>query len=356
MAALQQEYSDGKGWIGGRSGGRLCTTAFPWKYSFHRSNLTSSARGVTLPTMPSNMSAFPSRSKPTTSYTEAEQRVSNMRADEQRSLHPDCLVKLMTHERRVERAIVFMHGYLNGPPQFEELGRRFFDLGYNVLIAPLPHHGLLDRMSTEHSRLTVEELTAYGDEVLDIGRGLGQRLIAAGLSGGGVVTAWAAQNRPDVALAVMISPAFGFKAIPTRLTVAAMHLFHVLPNSFNWWDPVRKDDAGPFYAYTRYATHALTQFMRLGFSIRDGARGSPPAAGRILVVINPNDDTVNNELTLQLANLWRQHSTEVTIFEFPASLGLPHDLIDPSQPNLKTELVYPVLVDLITGQPGTAPQ
>jgi len=298
--------------------------------------------------MPQNIGGSPSLSEPATTYAEAAARVAKMRADEQSRLNPDCLVQFMTHGCSVEQAIVFAHGYMNGPPEFEELGKRFYDLGYNVLIAPLPHHGLPDRMNTEHSRLTAEELTAYGDEVLDIAQGLGQHVTIGGLSGGGVVTAWAAQNRHDVELAAMIAPAFGFKQVPTPLSAAAMHLFRILPNLYNWWDPVHKGDAGPSYSYPRYSTHALTQIMRLGFSVQDGARRNPPAAKRILVITNGNDDSVNNERTQQVVDLWRQHSADIELYEFPASLGLTHDLIDPSQPDLKTDLVYPVLIDLIT--------
>lgn len=117
----------------------------------------------------------------------------------------------MTHGQPVERVIVLVHGYTNCPQQFHELGQRFYYLGYNVLIAPLPYHGLADRLTDEQAELKAEELVAYADEVVDIAHGLGKRVIMAGISGGGVTTAWAAQNRSDLDLAVIISPAFGYQ-------------------------------------------------------------------------------------------------------------------------------------------------
>jgi carboxylesterase len=57
---------------------------------------------------------------------------------------------------------------------------------------------------------------AYTDEVVDIGRGLGEHLTLAGLSGGGVVTAWAAQTRADLDQAVVMSAALGFQGIRGR--------------------------------------------------------------------------------------------------------------------------------------------
>jgi hypothetical protein len=37
----------------------------------------------------------------------------------------------------------------------------------------------------------------------------------------------------------------------------------------------------------------------------------------------------------------------VSKFEFPASDRLPHDLIDPANPEQNTALVYPVVIDAI---------
>ena len=129
-------------------------------------------------------------------------------------MNPVCQLKLITHDRKVERAIILVHGYTNCPQQFNTLGQQFYDLGYNVLIAPLPHHGLADRMIEEHGLLTAEELAAYADETVDLAQGLGDQVVMMGISAGGVTTAWAAQHRSDIDLAVIISPAFGFKTDP----------------------------------------------------------------------------------------------------------------------------------------------
>src|SRR6185436_3962644 len=176
---------------------------------------------------------------------------------------------------------------------FRQLGERFFDLGYNVLIAPLPHHGLADRMSDAHGRLAAEELARYTDEVVDIGRGLGEHLTLAGLSGGGVVTAWAAQTRADLDQAVVMSAALGFQGIRRPLTVAMMNAALALPNSFVWWDPEQKEKSGRDYTYPRYARRALGQIIRLGYAALDRARKGPPAAKSIVVVTNAHDPSVD---------------------------------------------------------------
>ena len=62
-------------------------------------------------------------------------------------MNPVCETQFMTHHRKVDRAVVLVHGYTTCPEQFHALGQRFFDLGYNVLSAPLPQHGFADRMT-----------------------------------------------------------------------------------------------------------------------------------------------------------------------------------------------------------------
>jgi carboxylesterase len=296
---------------------------------------------------PWNISNLSSHPTPVHDYVEAMQRVDALQAHEPPGMNPDCRLQLMTHGQKVERAIVLVHGYTNCPQQFSELGKRFYNLGYNVLIAPLPHHGLADRMTEEHAQLKAEELAAYADETVDIAQGLGDQVTMMGLSAGGAITAWAAQNRSDIDLAVIISPAFGFKQIPTPLTAAVMNIYTLLPDSFEWWDPVLKDKITPPYAYPRYSKHALMQTVRLGFAVQAAAKRAAPAAKRTIVVMNPTDEAINNQLVVDIIRNWQSHDASLTNYEFDPSLQLHHDLIDPNQPYHEIETVYPQLIELV---------
>jgi carboxylesterase len=295
---------------------------------------------------PWNISNLASHPHPVKSYGEAIQRIEILRAQEGRDINPLCRLQLMTHDKKVDRAIILVHGYTNCPQQFKKLGQRFYDRGYNVLIAPLPHHGLADRLTETQGQLKAEELAAYADETVDIAQGLGGQVMMMGISGGGVTTAWAAQNRSDLDTAIVISPALGFKEIPTPLTAAVMNVFTLLPDSFVWWDPVLRDQTPPSYAYPRYSRHALVQILRLGFATQEDAQHTQPAAKRIVVVFNPTDDSINNQLVKDLVKKWQAHHADLTTYEFDPSLKLHHDLIDSSQPYEQTDTVYPQLIDL----------
>jgi carboxylesterase len=287
-------------------------------------------------------------SRPAANYDVAITRIEALQAGEGFEYNPKCLTTLLTHGQKTAGAVVLVHGYTNCPYQYHQLAPQIYALGYNVLIAPLPHHGLADRMTEEHRRLTAEELAAYADQVIDIARGLGDQVTMLGISGGGVTTAWAAQQRADLYRAVIISPAFGFQAVPMPLTRAGMRLYSLLPNQFTWWDPVKQENNGSDYNYPRYSTHALAQALRLGFAVTSAARRAPPAAGSLVVVTNANDDQVNRQMIDQAVALWQARApTKVSTYEFPVSLGLQHDLLDPSAPGAHPEVVYPKLIELI---------
>ena len=172
----------------------------------------------------------------------------------------------------------------------------------------------------------------------------------AGLSAGGVITAWAAQNRADVDRAMIMSPAFGAAQIPTPLTPVVMNVFGLLPDAFEWWDPTNRDQGGIPYAYPRYSRRGVAQSFRLGFAVQARANSRRPLAHKLIVVTNANDHSVNNELTMNVVQQWQARGATVTTYEFPADLRLDHDMIDPLQPAQNIEVVYPRLIALVMSE------
>ncbi len=283
-------------------------------------------------------------------YSAAVKQIETVQARTGPAVNPVCRWQLLTHGQKVDRAIVFWHGLTNCPHQFRQLGQMFYDRGYNVLIPRLPHHGLVDRMTPIQAQLTAEELVVLAGQVVDIARGLGHQVTVVGFSAGGVLTGWLAQHCPDIDRAVIIAPAFGLKIVPARLTGFLTDLLLIWPNFFIWWDPRLKADLpGPAYAYPRFSSRALGQILRLGLVVRANARRTKPAASSILVVTNANDLAVNNRLTAEIVGHWHRHTPErLHTYQFAVQLRLIHDLIDPAQVGQRVDIVYPVLVDLIT--------
>ena len=304
--------------------------------------------------VPPNIGIIASHPNPAASYDEAVQRVQAIQAQEGADYNPRCRAQLLTHGQKTARVIAFIHGYTNCPNQFVPLGKQFYDLGYNVLLVPMPYHGLADLMTSELSRLTAEDMAAYADELVDISRGLGEHVTVAGLSQGGVVAGWAAQIRPDLDQAVLIAPGFGLKLIPTPLTVLAANVVLMAPESYQWWDPLHDPKSPPptlspdgVQGYPRYSLHGLAQQLRLGFATEALAKSTAPAAKSILLITNANDLAVENSVADRVAGEWTAHGGNVTIYDFPVNLNLYHDLISPEQSLQRIDIVYPKLIELI---------
>jgi alpha-beta hydrolase superfamily lysophospholipase len=297
---------------------------------------------------PAGTSRFPSHPHPATGYADALRRVAAVEARDDVAIAPECRTLLLTHGARAARVVVLLHGLTNCPEQFRALGERLYERGANVYIPRLPEHGLADRMTTALARLDAREMCKATDEAVDIGCGLGDSVIVVGLSIGGVMAAWAAQERADVARAAPIAPLTGLARAPGALTGPAMNLMLTLPNQFVWWDgKVKTDLPGPKHVYPRFSTRATAETVFLGASVEAEARRTPPAARSIVMITVGGDVAVDNSAVARLAQVWRSHGARLTTYEFPAALHLNHDIIDPEQIGGNPALVYPVLLDLI---------
>ncbi len=284
--------------------------------------------------------------KPIQSYVEAVQRIQANLLKDSAILNPLCQTVLLTQGRKVERVIVLVHGYTSCPHQFFTLGQQFYATGYNVLIAPMPYHGNKDRLTEAHANLTAEDLARYADEVVDIAQGLGENVTMMGLSVGGVVTAWAAQHRNDVDLAVLISPAFGYGPIPPPTTAAVMNAFRLMPNGYEWWNQEKQVQGGVPHGYPRYAKRALAEALRLGFSVQQSAKKQKPKS-KLLVITNANDHQINNERTAVIVALWQKKGAELEKYEFVEDLKLGHDLIEPLNHDENIKIAYPKIIELV---------
>ncbi len=291
---------------------------------------------------------------PAQSYADAVRRIEALQAlDNAPEVDPRSAMIFLSHGARTERAILLLHGYTSSPRCYIKLAAEFFQVGYNVLVPRFPYHGMKDRMTTALANQTGQELLSFTNSAMDIMQGLGEQVTVAGLSMGGVLTLWAATHRDDISLACAIAPALAFHAIPLALTAVAAQSFLLLPDQFRWWDEKTRDEPlPPLHAYPRYATHGLAQFVRIGLKIRGNSRHTPPRAGSVLMVLNPTDEHVNNAYAHEIVEHWNALGAPgIRLYEFDAHYKLKHDLIDPDQADQQTDLVYPILLELITGKP-----
>jgi len=286
-------------------------------------------------------------------YDIAIDRINEMLEAEKQipDLNPKCKSRLFSHGEKTKKAIVFLHGFTSCPEQFVKLGGEFFERGYNVFIPRLPKHGFMDRKGSALKTLTAQELANFGTDIVDIAQGLGDHVTVSGLSGGGSLLTWLAQERTDIEIAVPISPFLGISFIPARLTRLATKLLLTMPDFFMWWDPATKLH-NPFssdFQYLGHHTHALAGFLSLSIAAMDKLRTKPPAAESLILISNASDNSINMEMVSEyLQLLMQQTNYRVETYQFPAELEQPHDIITPGRRDNNVDLIYPKLIDLLS--------
>ena len=266
-------------------------------------------------------------------------------------LHEGGRTIVLSHGYPTERVFVLLHGLTNAPRQFRELGEKLFATGANVVIPRLAHHGLADRMTEAHASMTGHDLIRYAQYGVDLARGLGENVTVVGLSISGISAAWLAQNRDDIDEVFLLAPLFGPAVVPDPLTPAFAAALARLPNKMMWWDPrVRENLPGPPYNYPRFPTRAVGEALRLGLQTAQPDRTL--RVNRLGVILTENDLAVNNRRTRRLVEQWNAASPDAEIFlhEFPAEENIPHDFIDPLQPDARTDKVNALLVEWLTSK------
>ncbi len=267
-------------------------------------------------------------------------------AEENILMSPESASVLMTHGEKTDKVYVLVHGWTNSPYQWSDFGQLLYDRGYNVLIMRMPYHGLASHDAGELQYATPELVRDYADNTVDIAAGLGDEVHVVGLSVGGEVSSWIAQNRADVTRVMPIAPMFGIGKIPAFashfLANAATHLPNISVTS--------PGEAVRDHVYQGQSTKGVANAVLFGRPLFEQAEGEKTAVSDIILVTNDNDTTVNNNLTNDLLNLWQEMGTSPETYIFAKALGYPHDLIDPSS-HPDTTAVYAVLLDLLGEEP-----
>jgi carboxylesterase len=244
---------------------------------------------------------------------------------------------------------VLQHGFTSCPRCFGEVARQLHALGHTVLLPRLPGHGMKDRSGAALRTLTADQLMENANDACDVAAGLGERVVYCGLSLGGVVAAWVALHRADVARVVMVAPLFAVKGVPLWFSDFAGWLGAHGPAFYVWWDRKARDKVvRPEYAYPGFPNRAGGAALTLGWEVRRDPEA--PAVRDVRLVENGGDPAVNYGPAHKVLRAWGERGASVRTKVFPAELRLLHDFISPEQVGQRTELTYPALIDWITAE------
>lgn len=240
---------------------------------------------------------------------------------------------------------MLFHGLTNCPQQFDAFARILHARGENVYVPRLPFHGYRDRLTRALGDITTVDIERAATEAGRLAQGLGTSVSALGLSLGATMALWLAQTG-GARNVVGIAPFFMIPFVPRVPGLLLMSVLQTLPNQFLWWDPRRKEQMLPEYAYPGFWTHCLAQCALAGAVISTAAAREAPAAERCTVVINAQDPAVNNGPARALVARWRRRGASYDLAVWD-DLGRVHDVIDPSTYPQAGTLVYPRLAALL---------
>jgi esterase/lipase len=243
-----------------------------------------------------------------------------------------CKSIFLTHEEKTENVIVFFHGYTSCPGQFKELGEVMYNEGYNVYIPRAPYHGYKDKATREIDNFTTQEYVDYAETSIQIAHGFGNKVYVSGLSGGANLASWIAINDSSIEKAIVLSPGYGFKAIPLSMTTPASKLFMLLPSYYVYYNENDKQGDPKSDVYAGYTTKSLANVLRIGQVTYDDLMKLQVSSKKIAFVINENDDSISVEAFNNVKVALESNTVGIDFdsYTFPKSVGLGHDYLDPA--------------------------
>jgi esterase/lipase len=282
-------------------------------------------------------------------YDHAIESVARRQATDDSLAVPGARSILLTNGARTARAILLLHGLTDSPRQFEAFAYLLHADGNNVYVPRLPEHGLRGSDASALGRLSEAQLRGVADSVVSDAHGLGDTVLVVGLSMGGTIAAWIAQER-SVGRVVLIAPAIEPGRVPSMLDRPIIGLASRLPSITrrSALDTLRPDREPGFN------TRALAEILMLGGEVVADAGRDAPRTHEITVLVNASDRTVKASAAEALAAQWSRRGAAVSVFELPDSLRLPHNIIDATRGRVGGDTVLALLRRLVYGEQPSA--
>ncbi len=283
---------------------------------------------------------------PTRSIDEARARFASLAQRDGPEISAAGRSRLFAGDAPARLAVVLIHGFTNCPEQWVPFSNDLVRDGCAVVIPRLPGHGFADRTAKTIGRVKAREILSIANDAVDIAAGLADRVVICGLSIGGSIAVWLALRRADIATAVSIVPFIGISKLDAGANAFAAWALSTLPDFFVPWDPSGKNLSIPPYGYTHFPTRVLGECLNVGMGCYDEAKTRVPA-GNVHFLLNAKEPACNNELSLEMARRFtadRSGSTQTVVLD---DLPANHDIIDPTNPEERTAIVYPHVRSLI---------
>jgi carboxylesterase len=289
--------------------------------------------------------------RPAASPADAAARFATLAAADDDLVMPAARSRFYQQAERARIAVVLVHGFTNNPAQFDRLAPELHALGYAVVVPRLAGHGDIDRRGLRLAAVRADAWLATTNEAIDIACGAGRKVVVAGISLGATIAAMTAIRRGDVARAIAIAPFFGLQRLARLADAAVERVLGIAPNVEVPWDPFGDGALIPPHAYPKFPTRGLGQTLRVGLAVLSASRRSEPACNDLVVLTNERDPAVENRLADAAVAAWNAlRPGSASGYRF-TDLPKNHDIVDPTNPLQRIELVYPKIVEAVERAP-----
>ncbi|MDX2096173.1 MAG: alpha/beta fold hydrolase [Leptolyngbyaceae cyanobacterium bins.59] len=237
----------------------------------------------------------------------------------------ECRSLFYLRPQPTRRVCLFFHGFTAGPYQFIPIAESFVRLGYNVVVPLMPGHGCAGEWGrTQPPPLPTdrEVYQKFALKWLDHARSLGQQVVIGGLSAGGTIAAWLAQERSqDIYRAILFAP-----YLSSSSRVADM--FTRMLGSYFEWELLPSQKV---LGYTGFALPALRVFLEMGGEVLRRAERQPMPP--LFTISSESDIAVDNYDHQTLAKLARQRQPISWYHLFSHVLDIPHTMMTEADGN-----------------------
>ncbi|WP_242030708.1 MULTISPECIES: alpha/beta fold hydrolase [unclassified Limnothrix] len=248
--------------------------------------------------------------------------------------HPDCRSRFWLHDRPVQRVCLLFHGFTAAPYQFVPIGEALYRAGYNVLAPLMPGHGQAGKWNSQTPPPLPIDPKVYQDfglEWVAKARTFGQQVSIGGLSGGGTLAAWLAQERPqEIYRALLFAPYLSSSS-------KVVDLFVSKTQGYFSWGKGAESSSFDRPGYPGFAVPALATMLKMGQQVLDRARRQPSAP--LFVISSQSDQAVGiwDHRALWEDNRKRQPITWQLVFN--RVLDIPHTMMTQEEGNRYASLL-----------------
>ncbi len=283
---------------------------------------------------------------PPTQYQQAIAEVRTFMADEAKlPLQQGSESRLWAHaDRPSHGTIVMYHGFTAGTWQYDLLGKRAYDAGYDVFVPRLPGHGLKTQAGVEDPGALLtgprwREYVEFGDRTIALARKLGGPLATVGLSVGANVALAMAERHPDVTRTVAYAP---FLWPWDGRVQALFNLAHNLdrlgkpgqgvgdafnPYVMTWGEECRLETlSGKRPGHSFFPGGAAYAATELG---RQVIADAPRAGTALQIYATAIDDAAEEGAIRKLFAAWG--AREKGFYYYPREEAIPHPMLHPQE-------------------------